>query len=69
MTTIRMPRGSHGLPKAENVTRALRPKVCTLLPKPARDALVAAARTACIATLDATIKTVKSHYPQFFREE
>ena len=69
MTTVRMPRGKHHLPKEEFITRSPRREVCTLLPKPARDALVAAARTACIATLNATIATVKSRYPDFFRKD
>lgn len=69
MTTVRMPRGKHWLPKEELITRAPRREVCKLLPKPAREALVAAARTACLATLDATIARVKARYPQFFRKD
>lgn len=69
MTTTRMPRGTHHLPKGETITRSPRREVCTLLPKPAREALVAAAHTACIATLNATIKTVRARYPEFFRED
>lgn len=69
MNTVRMPRGKHHLPKGELITRSPRREVCTLLPKPAREALVAAARTACIATLNATIASVKLRYPDFFRKD